>query len=197
MGLLEDVKKLVFGSEETEEQFVDVMTDDGRTMRVDDLAEGQPVMEVIDGEVVEVEDGTYLIVDSEGNPTANVTVEGGVISAIENVMEEEGGDETEEEMSEETEEESKDKEEETKEEMEDEVSLVDLKDAIVSIAEEVASIKENFDKEKEELKAEFEKKIEEFKKAPSEEHTKTKKEFSLTDSNKKGKKSSPIFYAGK
>lgn len=194
MGLLENVKKLLFESEETEETFVDVKTEDGRIMRVDDIAEGMPVMEVTEEGVVEVEDGNYVIVDAEGVPTAEIVVEGGVITSVMNKSEEEAEDEvSEEEMSEESEEESKEEDkEEVKEELEEEEQIDPLKeitDSITALAKKVAELSKGQEA--------FAKEVEAFKKAPSEEHTKTKKEFSLTDSNKKGKKSSPIFYAGK
>ena len=63
MDILNKIKKIFIEAEEAQEKFVDVKTEDGRIMRVDDLAEGQPVMEVTEEGVVEVEDGSYVIVD--------------------------------------------------------------------------------------------------------------------------------------
>lgn len=193
MGLLDTVKKLIFETEETQENFVDVKTEDGRIIRVDDIAEGMPVMEVTEDGVMDLEDGTYVLVDAEGVPTAEIVVEGGVIATVTDKSEEEAEEEVqEEEMSEESEEESKEEkeEEEEKTELEEEEvnPLSEINDSITALAEKVAEIISKQES--------FEKEVEAFKKAPSEDHTETKQKFSLTNS-KKAKKDSPIFYAGK
>ena len=168
MDILNKIIKIFLEAEEAEEKFVDVKTEDGRIMRVDDLAEGQPVMEVTEEGVVEVEDGSYVIVDAEGVPTAEVVVEGGVIASILDKAEESSDEEEEEKM------ESEEKEEEeVKLEEEVEISNADLAEALTTVANELKDLKSKFETSEKE-NAELKKEIEEFKAAPSEEHTKTK-----------------------
>ena len=179
---LKEIKKILFESDETEtnELFVDINTEDGQVLRVNDVAVGEPV-EIVEGEnLVEAPDGNYVL-----ETGATLVVSGGMIEEVIEAEEEEA--ETEEEMSEETETESKEEEateekaeEEVKENFEDEVLglMKSLTSEIKSLKDEISSVKAENE--------EFKKDYEEFKAKPSVEHTETKVSF------KENKKQSPV-----
>ena len=64
--------------EETEVKYVDVKTEDNRILRMDDIAVDVAVEEITeDGEVQEIEDGSYVLED--GN---TLVIAGGVITEL-------------------------------------------------------------------------------------------------------------------
>jgi hypothetical protein len=156
--VLEKIKQLFTDTEEeVEVSFVDVKTEDGRILRLDDIAVDQAVKEITEDGEVEIEDGTYVLED--GN---SLVVSGGIITEI---IEAEA--EAEEEV-----------EEVVAEEMAEEEAEVSVEEnpfevAVLSALEELKSKFEVVEKENNELKEKFEA----FGKTASEEHTNTKVEF--------------------
>jgi len=169
--VLEKIKQLFTDTEEeVEVSFVDVKTDDGRILRLDDIAVDQAVKEITEDGEVEIEDGTYVLED--GN---SLVISAGIITEIvEAEAEAEEEAVVDEEMSKENDEEV------VKEELEEEENPFEV--AVLSALEDLKSKFEVVEKENNELKEKFEA----FGKTASEEHTNTKVEFKA---EKKGFKS--------
>lgn len=182
--------KEIFNTEKVEEttemNFIDVKTEDGRILRVEDMAIEKPIMEITEDGEIALEDGEYKIIDG---PV--IKVEAGMIKEIE-AMEEEPAMEDEvvaEQMSEEVAEEVAEEviEETTEEVVEDTTEEVVEEDAeldellgqlrgLVETVNELKEMKEGFaslKEENEKLKLEVEK----FAKAPSAEATDVKINF--------------------
>lgn len=155
---IQKITKILFGTEEQEQEvtFVDVKTDDGKILRLDDIAVDQVVQEVSEDGLVEVEDGTYVL---EGG--ASIVVVDGVITEVIEGEEEEA---TEEEVIE---------EEMAVEEVVEESNEDAILKALENVAERIGAIESKFTEQDKEVKA----KLEEFGKSASVEHTKTKVEF--------------------
>ncbi len=168
---IKQISKILFGSEEEQEVFVDVTTADGRIMRVNDIAIDQPV-EWVEGEnLVEVEDGTYELED--GN---SIVVMGGIITEII-----EGEAEAEEEV---VEEEMEATETEAEVEMEEEVVEEEAEFDAESVLQGIKELLNDKFEAQEKKIEELESKMEAFGKAPSIEKTKTKQDFSELKANK-------------
>ena len=172
--LVNTVKNLLLGEQEevVEEVFVDVKTEDGRIMRVADIAVDQPVKEITEDGEVDVEDATYVLEDG-----TSIVVVAGVITEIveaeaeaeEEVVEEMAKDEVVEDKEEE-------KEEEVKLEEEEESFEDVLSKALGSIAERLDAIESKFEK--------VEGKVEEFGKVASANHTETELKFKKVENSK-------------
>jgi len=171
--VIDKIKKVLLGEQEevVEEVFVDVKTEDGRIMRVADIAVDQPVKEITEDGEVDVEDATYVLEDG----TSIVVVAGVITEIVE--AEAEAEEEVEEEMAKEevVEDKEEDKEEEVKLEEEESYEEV-LAKALGSIAERLDAIEGKFEK--------VEGKVEEFGKMASAEHTDTELKFKKTETNK-------------
>ena len=149
--VLDKIKQLFTDTEEeVEVSFVDVKTDDGRILRLDDIAVDQAVKEITEDGEVELEDGTYVLED--GN---SLVVSGGIITEI---IEAEAEAEEEEVIDEEM---SK---------LEEDNSF---EVAVLSALEDLKAKFESVEKENNDLKEKFEA----FGKTASTEHTNTKLEF--------------------
>ena len=159
--VLDKIKQLFTDTEEVVEvSFVDVKTDDGRILRLDDIAVDQAVKEITEDGEVELEDGTYVLED--GN---SLVVSGGIITEI---VEAEAEAEEEVVVDEEM---SKEDDEKVVEEKLEEDNSFEI--AVLSALEELKSKFNVVEKENNELKEKFEA----FGKSASAEHTNTKIEF--------------------
>ncbi len=173
--IMKQIKALFTIEEEVQEtpiNFVDVKTDDGRILRVSDIALEGKVMEITEAGEVEVEDGTYTLDSGIG-----LVVEGGMIKEIVEAPEEEIAEEVpaqapvQAQMEEEV---AIDEEKEVAgvvNHLKDLISQVkDLKSKFEALAEENKTLKEQVDK---------------FAKTPSAEPTKTKIDFKKENTNTK------------
>ena len=177
--VLDKIKQLFTDTEEVVEvSFVDVKTDDGRILRLDDIAVDQAVKEITEDGEVELEDGTYVLED--GN---SLVVSAGIITEI---VEAEA--EAEEEVVVDEEMSKEDDEKVVKEELEEEVVESNpFEVAVLKALEDLKSKFETVEKENNELKEKFEA----FGKSASAEHTNTKIEFKA----EKAKVKSPLHTA--
>jgi len=173
--VLDKIKQLFTDTEEeVEVSFVDVKTDDGRILRLDDIAVDQAVKEITEDGEVELEDGTYVLED--GN---SLVVSGGIITEI---VEAEAEAEEEEVVDEEM---SKEDDEKVVEEKLEEDNSFEV--AVLSALEDLKAKFESVEKENNDLKEKFEA----FGKTASAEHTNTKVEFKA----EKAKMKSPLHSA--
>jgi len=171
--MVEKIKEIFKADEEvqTEENFVDVKTDSGVILRVDDIAVDQAVQEVTEEGLVDVADSTYVLEDGTG-----LVVVGGVITEIV---------ETEAEAKAETEEEMETEEVEDSNKFEDELisTLKSVNDRLTAIENKFKAV----EKENKELKEDFKK----IGGQASDSHTETKIKFKQEKEIKK----TPLHYA--